>query len=144
MIETPTRTAARAPLPSPAQSVVVRRSMMTAIAVSAASMLAFGLWALVLPESFAGFINYEPFNRHLVHDAGAFQIGIGVSLALALVADDVALVALSGFVVAGALHTWSHYVDRLLGGHGSDVPVLALLTLIGAFGIAADLRGRRS
>jgi hypothetical protein len=125
-------------------SAFSRRATAAAAAISAASMLVFGVWALVLPDSFGQFISYPPFNRHLMHDVGAFQIGIGVSVALALWADDVMLVALSGFVVAGTLHTWSHYMDRALGGHGSDVPVLGLLTLIGAFGIYAGLRGRKS
>ncbi|MGE5293060.1 MAG: hypothetical protein ACM3ML_38930 [Micromonosporaceae bacterium] len=53
-------------------------------------------------------------------------------------------VALTGFTVASALHTVSHYTDRHIGGHGSDVPVLGLLTLVGLYAIYARIRGRRS
>jgi hypothetical protein len=35
-------------------------------------------------------------------------------------------------------------VDRALGGHGSDVAILVVLTLIGVFGIRANLVGRKS
>jgi hypothetical protein len=121
-----------------------RRSTAAAMAVSAASMLVFGVWALLLPASFAGFIAYPPFNLHLIHDVGAFQIGIGVTIALAGVVDDAVLAALSGFVVASGVHTWSHYVDRPLGGHDSDVAILVVLTLIGALGIYAHFVGRES
>ncbi|MGE5293059.1 MAG: hypothetical protein ACM3ML_38925 [Micromonosporaceae bacterium] len=57
-----------------------RQPVVTAAAlVCAASMLIFGVWAFSAPESFSRFIDYAPYNRHLVHDAGAFQIGIGPS-----------------------------------------------------------------
>jgi hypothetical protein len=121
-----------------------RRLTIAATAISAASMLVFGFWAFAMPESFARFINYPPFNPHLMHDVGAFQIGIGVSVALALVTNDAMLVGLAGFVAASGVHLWSHYMDDALGGNGSDLPVLGLLTLIGAFGLCAHLRGRQS
>jgi hypothetical protein len=92
--------------------------------------------------SFSDFINCAPYNRHLVHDAGAFQIGIGVTLLLALVWSDAPLVALIGFVVASGLHTISHYADRHLGGHDSDVPVLSLFTLIALIGIVSSIHRR--
>ncbi len=114
------------------------------VAVSAASMLILGLWAYGWPRSFADFIDYAPYNRHLIHDAGAFQIGIGVSLAAALTRLDGVLVALSGFIVASGLHTISHQVDRHIGGHGSDVPTLATLSLIAVIGFTVHIIDRRS
>ncbi|HET7094322.1 MAG TPA: hypothetical protein VFI22_12605, partial [Thermomicrobiales bacterium] len=39
----------------------------------------FGVWAFVAPASFADFVAF-PFNLHLLHDIGAFQIGIGAAL----------------------------------------------------------------
>ena len=45
-----------------------------------------------------------------------------------------------GIVTASALHTLSHYVDRNVGGHDSDVPTLGLLTLVGLYGIVAIVR----
>jgi hypothetical protein len=45
------------------------------VLVCAASMLSLGLWAVAAPRSFAGWISFPPYNEHLIHDAGAFQIG---------------------------------------------------------------------
>ena len=117
--------------------------LVAATLVCAASMLAFGAWAFLAPRSFSGFIDYAPYNRHLIHDAGAFQLGIGVSLLVALWWTDGLLVALTGFAVASGLHTLSHALDRQLGGHDSDVPSLGLLTLIALLAIWERLRWRR-
>ena len=110
--------------------------------VCAASMLLLGAWAFLAPASFSQFIDYAPYNRHLVHDAGAFQVGIGAAVVAALLWRDGVLVALTGFAVASGLHTLSHAVDRQLGGHASDVPALGLLTLVALYAIAARVRGR--
>jgi hypothetical protein len=118
--------------------------LVTATLVCAASMLGLGAWAFLAPESFARFIDYAPYNRHLLHDAGAFQLGIGVSVLLALFWADSLVVALSGFAVASGLHTVSHAIDRQLGGHDSDVPALGLLTLVALVAIYDRVRGRTS
>jgi len=110
----------------------------------AASILIFGVWAFLAPESFSQFIDYAPYNRHLIHDVGAFQIGIGVAMLLALLWSDGLLVALTGFAVASGLHTLSHYIDRHIGGHDSDVPALGLLTLVALLAIYARMRRRKS
>ena len=122
---------------------VRRRQSFVAAAtvVCAASMLGLGAWAFLAPESFSSFIDYAPYNRHLIHDAGAFQLGIGVSLLAALWWPDGLLVALTGFAVASGLHTLSHAVDRSLGGHDSDVPSLGLLTVVAL--LALYLHGRK-
>jgi predicted anti-sigma-YlaC factor YlaD len=124
---------------------VRRRQSVVAAAtvVCAASMLGLGAWAFLAPESFSSFIDYAPYNRHLIHDAGAFQLGIGVSLLAALWWPDGLLVALTGFAVASGLHTLSHAIDRQIGGHDSDVPSLALLTLIALLAIWERLRWRK-
>lgn len=124
-------------------SVVSGRPIAMAAAIlSAATMVVLGGWAFLQPMSFSDFSNCAPYNRHLVHDAGAFQIGIGVTLLLALVWSDAPLVALIGSVVASGLHTISHYADRHLGGHDSDVPVLSLFTLIALIGIVSSIHRR--
>jgi hypothetical protein len=115
-----------------------------AASICAISMLAPGCWSYVAPRSFADFIDYAPYNRHLIHDVGAFQTGIGVTTLLALVWDDSLAVALAGFVVAGGLHTLSHALDRRIGGHAADVPVLGLFTIVAVFALAARIRRRRS
>ena len=129
----------------PAAGASVRRARLAVIVatvICAASMLGLGVWAFVAPESFSRFIDYAPYNRHLIHDVGAFQIGIGVALFLALAWTDALLVALSGFVVASALHTLSHAIDRHIGGHASDVPTLGLLTILALYAMAARPRPR--
>jgi hypothetical protein len=49
-----------------------------AILLAAAVMLGPGAWALVDPASFAEAVKF-PANEHFVHDAGAFQVGIGLT-----------------------------------------------------------------
>jgi hypothetical protein len=118
-------------------------ALVAAVLICAASMLALGAWAFLAPESFARFIDYPPYNRHLIHDAGAFQLGIGATVLLALWWSDALVVALTGFAVASGLHTLSHWTDRNLGGHGSDVPSLGLLTLVALIAIYARIQERK-
>ena len=60
--------------------------------------LSAGLWALLAPRSFAEAVRF-PYGRHFVHDTGAFQIGIGATLLLALAWRDGLALALAGFLV---------------------------------------------
>lgn len=53
------------------------------------------------------------------------------------------MAALGGFIVASALHALSHYWDRDIGGHSTDVPVLGLVTVIAVVGLVIHLRDRR-
>jgi hypothetical protein len=63
------------------QTRQVRQPLVVAATlVCAASMLGLGLWAFLDPPSFSGFVDFAPYNEHLIHDAGAFQIGIGAAL----------------------------------------------------------------
>jgi predicted anti-sigma-YlaC factor YlaD len=105
-------------------------------------MLIFGVWALLLPASFAAFIDFPPYNEHLLHDLGAFQIGIGVTLCLALFWPDAIAVALVGFIAAGTIHVINHSLDHELGGHAADAWGLALLVVVAAVGLIAHLRSR--
>jgi len=42
-------------------------------------LIGLGLWAF-----YSSIATYPPYSPHLVHDVGAFQIGLGACLALAL------------------------------------------------------------
>ncbi|MEO3805226.1 hypothetical protein [Nonomuraea sp. B1E8] len=117
---------------------------MIGVLLGAASMLVFGFWALLSPVSFLDYVNYHPVNEHLAHDAGAFQIGIGATLIFALIWSDALVVALAGFAVASGLHTMTHFMDRHLGGHGTDVPILGLFTLIALATLYLRLRKMES
>ena len=99
-----------------------------------------GLWAFLAPESWFDTIGtYPPYNRHFVHDLGAFQIGLGATLVLTLVWRAPLLAALAANGVAAIFHFASHVVDRDLGGRASDPFLLgafALVVLWGAFSAA--------
>ena len=129
----------------PARPAVRQQAAVTvAVLICAASMLALGAWAFLGPESFARFIDFPPYNQHLLHDAGAFQLGIGATTLLALWWSDALLLALTGFAVASGLHTVSHLVDRSLGGHDGDAPSLGVLTLVALVAIYLRIQGRKS
>jgi uncharacterized membrane protein len=102
-------------------------------AVSGVFFLAFGVWAMAARESFhAGVAEFEPYNQHLVQDIGAFQIGLGAVLLLAVAGTAAALpVALLGVGVGSAAHVVSHVVGRDLGGTPeTDIPVFALVAVL--------------
>lgn len=100
-----------------------------------------GIWAFAAPHSFYDQLApFPPYNRHLLHDIGVFQIGIGASLLLALRWRDAAFVALAGAGVAAIAHLASHVIDHDLGGNGSDVPLFALIAAI--IVVAAAVRWR--
>jgi hypothetical protein len=109
--------------------------------VSGLILIALGLWAFFAPSSFFESVaTYPPYNRHLLHDLGAFMLGLGGCLGLALIWSDAPLVALAGNGVAAFFHFVSHVQDRSLGGKAAD-PITT-----GAFAvvlIAAALMRRR-
>jgi hypothetical protein len=98
-----------------------------------------GVWAFLAPHSFYDQLApFPPYNRHLLHDIGAFQIGIGAALLLALVSRDAVLVALAGAAAGAIAHFMSHIVDHDLGGKDTDVFVFGALAALLA--TAAGLR----
>ncbi len=101
------------------------------VLVAGLLLLASGLWAMLAPDSFYGVVaTYPPYNRHLIHDLGAFLLGLGATLGLALALSDALLVALSGNAIAGAAHFASHVVDRELGGQPTDPLTIGLFALL--------------
>ncbi|MBI5289302.1 MAG: hypothetical protein HY873_10075 [Chloroflexi bacterium] len=90
-----------------------------------------GLWALLDPDSFyRELAPFEPYNRHFVHDIGAFQIGIGVALLLAAWWSDAKLIVLAGAAAAAVAHLVSHVMDNDHGGNDTDVPVFAIVAAV--------------
>jgi len=115
-----------------------------ATALLGVAMLATGAWALIAPRSFAEVVaTFPPYNEHLVHDAGAFQIGIGATTLLALAWRDALAVVLGGYAVGGGLHVLSHVIDRDLGGRATDPLTLAVPVLIAAVALLARRRATR-
>lgn len=102
------------------------------VAVAGLGFLGLGLWAFLAPASFYDWVApFPPYNGHFLHDAGAFQVGLGATLLLALRwRRDALLVALPGVGAGAALHAVSHVLDRDLGGRWSDPFSLGLLAAL--------------
>ena len=100
--------------------------------------VALGLWAMLGPRSFFDAIaTFEPYNKHFLQDIGAFQIGLGAVLLLAVLpgrVDGLAL-ALLGVGIGATFHVICDIVGRDLGGTPEPgIPffgVIALLLLAG-------------
>jgi hypothetical protein len=104
-----------------------------------------GVWAFGWPRSFYDTIaTYPPYNLHLFHDAGAFQLGIAAALAAALVWRDALTVALFGGTVGCGIHAISHFLDRDIRGRASDPWVLTAVTVVLAAGLATRLTTTRT
>ena len=89
-----------------------------------------GMWAFLAPRSFFDVLaTWPPYNRHLLHDVGAFSVGIGGALLAALKWRDGLLVALAATSVGSIFHAASHVIDAGSGGKTSDPYLLGLLAL---------------
>jgi hypothetical protein len=108
------------------------RVILLVTVVAAVVFLVFGLWPFIDPESFFDDVaEFEPYNEHFLHDIGAFQIGIGATLAIALWRrSDAILAALAGAGIGSAFHTVAHIRDNDLGGQDSDAFVFGVFTAI--------------
>jgi hypothetical protein len=98
-----------------------------------------GVWSFSATRSFAEFAGF-PQHEHFLHDIGAFQIGIGVLLLLALIWSDALLTVLAGFFVANTLHTVNHITDLHLGGHAWHAWGLGAVSLFVALAFLARFR----
>lgn len=94
--------------------------------------LAFGIWALVDTTGFYDNIaEFPPYNKHFLHDLGAFQMGLGAALLFALLwRDDAILAALGGAAVGATAHEIAHVADNGLGGRNSDPWTLGIIAII--------------
>jgi Pyridoxamine 5'-phosphate oxidase len=120
--------------PEPGRSFVMAVTLLAGV-----FMVATGAWALLAPGSFADATGFAH-HTHFVHDAGAFQLGIGVILLLAVAWRDGLVLVLAGLLVANTIHTINHAVDLDLGGHGWDPWGLAALSLVTAVALVVRLR----
>ena len=107
--------------------------------------LASGLWAFADPTGFAASVaTFSPFNRHLLHDTGAFSAGLGLVLIISAWMGEGLRPALLAVLGASLLHLAAHIEDRTLGGHPStDIPILTLICVALAAG-ALLIPGRRT
>jgi hypothetical protein len=111
-----------------------RLDLVSALVVAAFGLftVVLGVWALVAPVSFFDNIgHFEPYNRHFLHDVGAFQIGLGAAAIFALVWRGDAMLAVLGGVAAGATaHEIAHIADSGIGGRDSDPYTLGLIAAV--------------
>jgi PPOX class probable F420-dependent enzyme len=124
-------------------AVVNRRAAEVAVAVITAILGLFmtgaGVWALGWPRSFAKVTGY-PFSGHFIHDAGAFQIGIGVGLLLALIWRDAIATVLACFLVANSIHAVNHVVDLRSGGHDGGGWLIGAVSVLAAVALWLRIR----
>jgi hypothetical protein len=112
-------------------------------ALAAAFYLVFGIWAFFAPESFADTIaTFPPYNEHLMHDLGAFQIGLGVAALAGVLLSDALAAVLAGVAAGSIMHGVSHITDTDLGGRGIDPWATSLLGLVALAAFAAAVRNK--
>ena len=105
-----------------------------------------GVWAFGWPHGFFTTIaHYPPYNAHLFHDLGAFQLGVAAALAGGLWWRDAVGTGLLGATVAMVVHAASHVMDEGLGSGSGEMWGLVAAALVFAAGLAAWVRsgGRR-
>ncbi len=112
-----------------------RAQLVSNLVVAAFGILtiALGIWALIDPSSFFDNIaDWPPYNRHFIHDIGAFQVAIGAVLLFALIwRSDAVLAALGGAAIGATLHWIAHITDEdLRGGSDTDPYLLGVVALI--------------
>ncbi|MEU2612994.1 PPOX class F420-dependent oxidoreductase [Micromonospora sp. NPDC007271] len=101
--------------------------------------LVVGVWAFTRPDSFSSAVNFPP-HEHFAHDIGAFQLGIGATVLLALIWADAFAVAVAGYVVGGVAHTVSHVLDADLGGSAAQTWAVGLSGALAVVALVARLR----
>lgn len=109
-------------------SAPARIYLVVATAVVGIVTAGIGIWCLIDPSSFADAVGFDA-HRHFLHDVGAFQLGLGVTLLLALIWADALATALAGFIVANTVHTVNHFIDLDVGGSPSQAWILGAVSL---------------
>jgi hypothetical protein len=124
----------RKPVNMSTHSTNSRVDLVSTIVVAAFGIftLALGIWATLDTSSFYEEIAFfEPYNRHFLHDVGAFQMGLGAALLFALVWRGDALLAVLGGATVGAVTHWAvHVADEEFGGRASDPVSLGIIALV--------------
>src|SRR5437588_13097028 len=100
-------------------------------AIVGAFYLGAGLWSFLVPTSFyTNVASFAPYNLHLLHDVGAFQVGVGGTLIAGALIGRALVPALIGALAGSVLHLLAHVLDVRLGGNPTtDLPALSLLAL---------------
>jgi hypothetical protein len=90
----------------------VVRILAPGTAICALVYLVPALWIVVAPHGFFDTIGpFGTYNAHYLGDAAAFQGGIGLALAAAVVWPQLRSGALLAALLATGLHTINHWID---------------------------------
>jgi hypothetical protein len=108
--------------------------------------LVTGAWAFLAPLSFFRSVaTFAPRNIHLLHDAGAFQVGLGLALTVPVALRVPLRAPLIAVLAASVLHVFAHVEDIGLGGRPTtDLPVLTLICIALAVALVVDMRANRA
>jgi len=118
--------------------MMTRRLAVTAAWIGALFFAVGGLWALLAPHAFFEVAaRYPPYNRHLFHDVGAFQLGLAAALLAGILGRSGLAVALWAAAVATSAHAVSHWIDADHGGRSTDPVILTVLALLVVAGLVA-------
>src|SRR6266511_706080 len=116
--------------------MTARRAALTCAWIGALAFLLGGAWALFAPRSFFDVAaTYPPYNPHLFHDVGAFQLGIAAGLVAGIFGRSCLAVGLWTGAVGASAHGVAHWVESDLGGR----PAHPALLTVGAAGFEAGL-----
>jgi len=111
--------------PIPARLVAATTALIGLLSAAA------GGWALAAPVTFYRLVApFPPYGMHLIHDIGAFQLGLGACLLAGLLLRDALLAVLAGNSVGAIAHSASHLMDGADGGHSSDPFTIGALALL--------------
>ena len=101
-----------------------------------------GAWSFLVPMSFFSAVaTFAPLNVHLFHDIGAFQIGLGLALTVAVALRAPLRVPLVAVLGASVVHVIAHIEDVNLGGHPTtDLPALVLICAALAVALIVEVR----
>jgi hypothetical protein len=115
-------------------------------AVIGAFYMLTGAWAFFAPLSFFSTVaTFAPPNVHLLHDLGAFQVGLGLALIVPVILQVPLRASLIAVLIASVLHVLAHLEDIRLGGHPTtDLPVLTLICVALAVALSLELRAKRA
>ena len=120
-------------------SALARAYLIAVTALVGAATAGIGIWCLIDPISFADVVGFDV-HRHFLHDVGAFQLGLGVTLLLALIWADALATGLAGFIVANTVHTVNHVVDLDQGGSVAQAWALGAVSVALVVAFALRLR----
>ena len=108
-------------------STAARVYLVALTALVGVATIGIGVWCLLDPRSFADVVEFD-MHEHFLHDVGAFQVGLGITLLLALIWADALATALAGFIVANTVHTVNHVMDLDLGGSAAQAWLLGAVS----------------